>query len=126
LAYETTCICRLHGVTVKTLASRAVVLRVQLLVSAYSEIYFSSPSVRRRRVDFKLCLRTNVWAAAGQALVAAITGEADRLLNLELSSLADGSQLPGRAAITNSIEDSALAHRKTARTYTLTRIPCVD
>jgi hypothetical protein len=43
-------------------------------------------------VDFKL--RTYVWVAAGQALVAAITGEANRLLSLDLSSLEDGSQLP--------------------------------
>jgi hypothetical protein len=42
-------------------------------------------------------MRTNVWFAAGQALVAAITGEANRLLSLDLSSLVDGSQLPGRA-----------------------------
>jgi hypothetical protein len=35
--------------------------------------------------------------AAGQALVAAITGEANRLLSLDLPSLEDGSQLAGRA-----------------------------
>jgi hypothetical protein len=40
-------------------------------------------------VDFKLCLRTNVWVPACQALVAAITGEANRLLSLDLSSLED-------------------------------------
>jgi hypothetical protein len=40
-----------------------------------------------------VCLRTNVWFAAGQALVAARTGEADRLLSLDLSSLGDGIQL---------------------------------
>jgi hypothetical protein len=60
------------------------------------EIYFSSPyTVRRRGVDLQnLCLRTNVWIAAAQALVAAITGEANRLLSLDLSSLGDGSQFP--------------------------------
>jgi hypothetical protein len=55
------------------------------------------------------------WVAAGQALVAAITGEANRL-SLDLSSLGDGSQLPGRAAITNSAQDSTLAHTDTAHT----------
>jgi hypothetical protein len=49
-------------------------------------------------VNFKLCLHNNVRVAAAQALVAAITGEANRLLSLDLSSLGDGSQLPGRAA----------------------------
>jgi hypothetical protein len=63
-----------------------------------SEIYFSSPYSPSA---FKLCLRTNVWVAADQALVAAITGEANRLLSLDLFMLEDGSQFPGRAAITN-------------------------
>jgi hypothetical protein len=76
-----------------------------------------------RRVDFKLCLRTNVWIAAGQVLVAAITGEASRLLSLDLSSLGDGSQLPGRAAITKSGQGSTLAHTETA--HKLTRVSCV-
>jgi hypothetical protein len=53
-------------------------------------------------MDFKLSLHTNVWVAAGQALVAALTGEADRLLSLDLSSLRDDSQLLGMAAMTNS------------------------
>jgi hypothetical protein len=35
--------------------------------------------------------------AAGQALVAPITGEVNRLISLNLSSLEDDSQLPGRA-----------------------------
>jgi hypothetical protein len=35
-----------------------------------------------------------------------ITGEANRLLSLDLSSLGDGSQLPGRASITNSGQGS--------------------
>jgi hypothetical protein len=73
-------------------------------------------------VDFKLCLRTNLWVAAAQALIMAITGEANRLLNLDLSSL-DGSQLPGRAAITNSGQGSTLTH--TDSTHTLTRVLCV-
>jgi hypothetical protein len=73
-------------------------------------------------VDFKLCLRTNVWVAAAQALVAVITGEANRLLSLDLSSLGDGSQLPGRAAITNSGQGSTLA--RTQIVHTLTRVPC--
>jgi hypothetical protein len=44
-------------------------------------------------VNFKLCLRTNVWVAVAQALVAApaITVEADRLLSLDLSNLGDGT-----------------------------------
>jgi hypothetical protein len=62
-------------------------------------------------MDFKLCLRTNVWVAAGQALLAAITGEADRLLSLDLSSLRDGSYAPGRDAITNSGQGSTLAQK---------------
>jgi hypothetical protein len=65
-----------------------------------SEIFFRAHTVRRRRMDFKLCLRTNVWVVAGQALVAAITGEVNRLLSLDLFSLVDGSQLPRRAAMT--------------------------
>jgi hypothetical protein len=36
----------------------------------------ASCEVNRRGVDFKLCLPTNVWVAAGQTLVAAICGEA--------------------------------------------------
>jgi hypothetical protein len=63
---------------------------------------------------FKLCLCTNVWVAAGQALVAAITGEANRILSLDLSNLRDSSQLAGRTAIINSgqgTEGSTLAHR---------------
>jgi hypothetical protein len=80
-----------------------------------SEIYFSSPyTVRRRRVDIKLCLRTNVWVAAGQALVAAITGEDGRLLSLDLSSLED--DLSGRAAITNYGQGSTLARTQTEHT----------
>jgi hypothetical protein len=63
------------------------------------------------KLAFKLCLRSNVWVAAAQALVAAITDEANRLLSLDLSSLGDGSQLPGRAAITISVQGSTLAHR---------------
>jgi hypothetical protein len=63
-------------------------------------------------VDFKLCLRTNVWVAVGQALVAAITGEADRLL-----SLGDASQFKkGRTrspAKINSGQGSTLAHTLT-------------
>jgi hypothetical protein len=51
--------------------------------------------------DFKLCLHTNVWVAGGQALVVAITGEADRLLSHDLSSLRDVSQLPRRVTIYN-------------------------
>jgi hypothetical protein len=84
-----------------------------------SEIYFSSPyTVRRRGVDLQnLCLRTNVWVAATQALVAAITGEANRLLSLDLSSLGDRSQLPGRAAITNSGQGSTI-RTKTDITHT--------
>jgi hypothetical protein len=54
-------------------------------------------------VDFKLCLCNNVWVAAGQALVAAITGEANRLLSLDLSSLEDGSQLPAREGRYNKL-----------------------
>jgi hypothetical protein len=42
-------------------------------------------------------VRTYVWVAAVQALVAAITGELIRLLSLDLSSLEDDSQLLGRA-----------------------------
>jgi hypothetical protein len=49
-------------------------------------------------VDFELCQRTNVWVAAAQVLVEAITNDANRLLNLDLPSLGDGSQLPGWAA----------------------------
>jgi hypothetical protein len=57
------------------------------------------------RVDFKLCLCTYVWVAAGQALVAAITGEANtgRLLSLDLSSLKDDSQLPGRVCYYSTV-----------------------
>jgi hypothetical protein len=55
-------------------------------------------------VDLKLCLRTNVWVAAGQALVAAITSEANRLLSLDLSSLEDDSQLPGRACYYSMVQ----------------------
>jgi hypothetical protein len=62
-------------------------------------------------VNFKLCLRTIVWVAAGQVLVAALTGENDRLLSLDLYILGDGSQVPGRAAITNYGQGSALTHR---------------
>jgi hypothetical protein len=58
--------------------------------SAYQRFIYRAHTVRRRRVDFKLCLRTNVWVTTGQTLVAAITGEADRLLSLDLSSLGDG------------------------------------
>jgi hypothetical protein len=54
---------------------------------AYHRFISRAHTVRRRRVDFKLCLRTNVWVAAGQALAAAITGEANRLLSVDLSSL---------------------------------------
>jgi hypothetical protein len=43
-------------------------------------------------MDFKMCLRTNVSFAVGQALVVVITGDADILLNLHLPSLGDGSQ----------------------------------
>jgi hypothetical protein len=60
-------------------------------------------------VDFRLCLLTNIQVAAGQALVAAITGEANRLLSLDLFSLRDGSQLLGRAAIINYGQGSTLA-----------------
>jgi hypothetical protein len=74
-------------------------------------------------VDFKLCLCTNVWVAAAQVLVEEITGEANRLLSLQLSGLDDGSQLPGRAAITNSGQSSTLAQKQTP--HTLTRVPCV-
>jgi hypothetical protein len=70
-------------------------------------------------VDFKLCLRTNVWVAAAQALVAAITGEANRLLSLDLSSLGDGSQLPVRTAIINSGQGSTI-RTKTDTTHTHT------
>jgi hypothetical protein len=73
-------------------------------------------------VDFKLCLRTNVWVAAAQALVAAISDEANILLSLDLSSRKDGSQLPGKAALTNYGQGSTLAHTQTA--HTLTRVPC--
>jgi hypothetical protein len=90
---------------------------VQLLVLAYQRFISRAHTVRRRRVDSKLCLRTNVWVATGQALVAAITGEADRLISLDLSSLGDGSQLPGRAAITNYGQGSTLAHIKTPHTH---------
>jgi hypothetical protein len=38
-------------------------------------------------MDFNLYLRTYIWVAAGQALVAAITGELIILLSLDLSSL---------------------------------------
>jgi hypothetical protein len=77
---------------------------------------YRAHTVRRRRVDFKLCLHNNVWVAAAQELVAAIYGEDDRLLSLDLSSLGDGSQLPGRAAITNSGQGSTLAHRDSTHT----------
>jgi hypothetical protein len=79
-----------------------------------------SLSMNWGRVDFKLCLCTNVFVVAGHALVAAIT-EADRLLTLDLSSLGDGSQLPGRATIANS----GLALTQTPHTHTLTRVPCI-
>jgi hypothetical protein len=70
-----------------------------------------SPSARSGLEN--LCLRTNVWVAAAQALVAAITGEANRLLSLDLSSLGDGSQLPG----TNSGQGSTI-RTKTDITHT--------
>jgi hypothetical protein len=44
---------------------------------------------------------TNEWVATAQVLAEAITSKANRLLSLDLSSLRDRSQLPGRAAITN-------------------------
>jgi hypothetical protein len=62
----------------------------------------------------KLCLHTNVLVAA-QALVAAITGEENRLFSLDLE---DDSQLPGKAAITNTGQGSTLAHTQTAHTPT--------
>jgi hypothetical protein len=62
-------------------------------------------------------VRTNVWVVAGQALVAAITDEADRLLSLDLSSLRDGSQLPGKAVMTNSGQGSTLTHTQTPHTH---------
>jgi hypothetical protein len=52
-----------------------------------------------------------------QALVAAITGEANILLSLDLFSLRDGSQLPGRAAILNSGQGSTI-RTKTDITHT--------
>jgi hypothetical protein len=64
-------------------------------------------------VDFKLCLCTNVWVAAGQAWVAAITGEANRLLSLDLSSLEDGSHLPGRACYYSMVLISVCSEVKT-------------
>jgi hypothetical protein len=82
-----------------------------------SEIFSGAHTVRLHRVDFKLCLRTNVWVSAAQALVAAITGEANRLLSLDLSSLGDGSQFPRRAAITNSGQGSTI-RTKTDITHT--------
>jgi hypothetical protein len=86
--------------------------------SAYHIFMFRAHTVHRRRVDFKQCLRTNIWVvAAAQVLVEAITGEANRLLTLDLSSLGDGSQLPGRAAITNSGQGSTLAHKQTLHTH---------
>jgi hypothetical protein len=93
-------------------------------VSAYQRFISRAHTVRRRRVDFTLCLRTNVWVAAAQVLVEAITSEAYRLLSLDLSSLGDGSQLPGRAAITNSGQGSTI-RTKTDITHTLTRVPCM-
>jgi hypothetical protein len=90
--------------------------RVQLPVSAY-QIFISRPhTVRRRRVDCKLCLHTDVWVAAGKALVAAITGETNRLISLDLSSLGDGSQLRGRTAVINYGQGSTLAHTDTTHT----------
>jgi hypothetical protein len=73
----------------------------------------------------KLCLRTNIWIYAGQALVAAITVEAKRLLSLDLSSLRDGSQLPGRAAITNYGQLQYTRTQTDTCTHTHTRVPCV-
>jgi hypothetical protein len=55
---------------------------------------------------------TNVRVAA-QALVAAITGEANRRLSLDLSILGYGSQLPGRTAITNFGQGSTIHTKKT-------------
>jgi hypothetical protein len=60
-----------------------------------------------------MCLRINVWVAAGQALVATITGKANILLSLDLSILGDGSQLQKRAAIINSGQGSTLSHTDT-------------
>jgi hypothetical protein len=113
------------GATVERSSFIAKGSLVQLLVSPYHRFISRAHTVRRRRVDFKLCLRTNVWFAAAQVLVEAITGEANRLLSLDLSvsSLGDGSQLPGRASITNSGQGSTLAHKQTP--HTLTRVPCV-
>jgi hypothetical protein len=67
-------------------------------VSAYQRFISRAHAVSRRRVDFKLCLRTNAWVAAAQVLVEALTSEANRLLSLDLPSLEDGRQLPGWAA----------------------------
>jgi hypothetical protein len=71
---------------------------------------YRAHTVRRRREDFKLCMRTNVWVVAGQELVAAITDEADRLLSLDL--------LPEGATVINYGQGSAFAHTQTPYTHT--------
>jgi hypothetical protein len=78
-------------------------------MSNYASYAPSTASVRRRRVDFKLCLRMS-GSGIGN-------GEAITLLSLDLSSLGDGSQLTGRAAITNSGQGSAI-RTKTDITHT--------
>jgi hypothetical protein len=75
-----------------------------------------NPAVRRVPASL-------VNTLAAQALVAAITGDADILLSLDLSSLGDGSQLPGRAAIINYGQGSTLVHKQIP--HTLTRVICV-
>jgi hypothetical protein len=69
------------------------------------------------------CVCVPVWVADSQALVAAITGEVNILLSLDLSSLGDGSQLPGRAAITNYGQGNTISTKHTS--HTLTSVPCV-
>jgi hypothetical protein len=89
-----------------------IIIIIQIFISR-------AHTVRRRRLDFKLCFRNKiVCVAAGQALVAAITGEADRLL-----SLGDGSLLPGRAD--NKFWTRQYNSQKNRdTTHTLTRVSC--
>jgi hypothetical protein len=103
------------GVTVKTLPSRAV--GPGSIPARHIRDLFLEPI---QSVGAEWTLNCVCVPMSGLLLLshgAAITGEANRLLSLDLSSLGDGSQLPGRAAIINSGQGSTLAHIQTPHTH---------